>query len=453
MTTLSESSTSASAVTVDDIIDRVGDGRFQRKLLFVAGLTWAADALEVLIASFVLPGLVASFGLQRTGTQATLFLSAAFVGMFVGALFWGPLADRIGRRGVLLTTVSLGVLFGVGAALSPSFEIALLFRFLTGFAIGGTLPVDYALLAEFVPTKLRGRYLVLLESFWALGTVAAALLSWWLFTTLPPSDAWRWLLGLAALPGLVSLWIRVSVPESPRFLLLKGRAEEARSILGRIAVLNGRALSVPALARPPKVLGASIGTLFRPPLAKRTVLLSVTWFCLSLGYYGIFSWLPTYFRSQGLDLGLVYRNTLILALAQIPGYLLAAFLVDRVGRRATLTAYLLGSAVFAFLFTLVVSPAGSLLASSLLSFSLLGAWGALYAFTPELFPTFARSTGMGWASGMARLASVLAPSVGALLLSSRLSLALGLFAALFVVGAFAALFIGEETKGQRLADA
>lgn len=440
-------------VTVDDVIDRVGDGRFQRKLLFVAGLTWAADALEVLIASFVLPGLALSFGLERTGTQATLFLSAAFVGMFVGALFWGPLADRIGRRGVLLTTVSLGVLFGLGAAIAPSFELVLLLRFLTGFAIGGTLPVDYALLAEFVPTKLRGRYLVLLESFWALGTVAAALLSWWLFTTLPPTDAWRWLLGLAAVPGLVSLWIRVSVPESPRFLLLKGRADEARSVLGRVARENGRAIDVPTLAVPAKTGGTSLGTLFRAPLAKRTLLLSVTWFCLSLGYYGIFSWLPTYFRAQGLDLGLVYRNTLVLALAQIPGYLLAASLVDRVGRRATLTAYLLGSAVFAFLFTLVVSPEGSLLASSLLSFSLLGAWGALYAFTPELFPTSARSTGMGWASGMARLASVLAPTVGALLLSSRLSLALGLFAALFVVGAAAALLIGEETKGRRLADA
>ncbi|WP_045233838.1 MFS transporter, partial [Deinococcus pimensis] len=389
---------------VDDAIDAIGLGPFQWRLLAIGGLTWAADAMEVLLAGFVLPGLVATYGLRPTGTEATLFLSAAFVGMFVGALTWGPVADRVGRRSVLLTTVLLGTAFGLLAAFSPSFGWLIALRFLTGFAIGGTLPVDYALIAEFVPTRVRGRFLVYLESFWAVGTLAVALLAWWAFTTFPPTEAWRWVLGLAALPGLISLWIRRGVPESPRSLLARGRAREAREVLVTVARLNGRGdLRVGELAPAPPAGGASYASLFRGGLARRTVLLTVTWFSLSLGYYGVFSWLPTFFRAQGLDLGLVYRNTLVLAAAQIPGYVLAAYLVDRVGRRPTLALFLGLGAAASFLFTLVGSGGASLVVSSLLSFALLGAWGALYAFSPELFPTAARGTGMGWVSSAARL--------------------------------------------------
>ncbi|AFZ68819.1 MFS transporter [Deinococcus peraridilitoris] len=438
--------------TIDSAIDRIGLGRFQWRLLAVGGLTWAADAMEVLLAGFALPGLVAEFAFPRTGTNATLFVSAAFVGMFFGALFWGPVADRIGRRRVLLTTVFLGVLFGLATALAPSFALVLLFRFLTGFAIGGTLPVDYALIAEYVPTKVRGRFLVYLESFWALGTIAVAGLSWWLFTSLPPEGAWRWVVGLAALPGLVGLWIRRTIPESPRYLALQGKRDEAREVLRQVAAYNGSAVDIGELAPPAGRAGTPLSALWKPALVRRTVLLSVTWFCLSLGYYGIFTWLPTFFRLQGLDLGLVYRNTLILALAQIPGYILAAYLVERVGRRPTLAGFLLVGALASFLFTLVGSGVASLVVSALLSAALLGAWGALYAFTPELYPTESRSTGMGWVSSMARLASIFAPTVGAVLLTSALPLALSIYASFFVVGALAVLFIGQETRGRRLSE-
>lgn len=452
MTTTSSVSSGSSGSSIDAVIDRIGLGRFQWRLLAVGGLTWAADAMEVLLAGFALPGLVAEFGFERTGTQATLFLSAAFLGMFVGALFWGPVADRIGRRRVLLTTVFLGVLFGVLTALMPGFALVLLFRFLTGFALGGTLPVDYALIAEYVPTKVRGRFLVYLESFWALGTILVAALSWWLFTALPPEGAWRWVVGLAALPGLIGLWIRRSIPESPRYLALQGRGEEARAVLRHVAAYNKKDVEVGELPSTPPAAPTPFAALWRPALARRTLLLSVTWFCLSLGYYGIFTWLPTFFRLQGLDLGLVYRNTLILALAQIPGYALAAYLVERAGRRPTLAGFLLASALASFAFTLVGSGTASLVVSCILSAALLGAWGALYAYSPELYPTESRAAGMGWASSMARLASIFAPTVGASLLATALPLALGVYAAFFVVGAVAVVLIGIETRGRRLSD-
>ncbi|WP_104990789.1 MFS transporter [Deinococcus sp. NW-56] len=444
---------SARPISLDDAVDRLGLGPFQWRLLAICGLTWAADAMEVLLMGFALPGISAAFGLERGSADATLLLTATFAGMFVGALFWGWLADRVGRRAVFLTTVALGVVFGLAGAFAPSVAWLVVARVLTGFAIGGTLPVDYAMMAEFVPTAWRGRFLVYLESFWAVGTVAVAGLAWSLSTLFEPAVAWRWLLALAALPGLVGLVARLGIPDSPRSLLVRGQEAAARAALTRVARANGTALPDAPLHAPPPASRVTPAALFAGVLRRRTVLLALVWFGLSLGYYGIFTWLPSYLRAGGLELGAVYRTTLLLALAQVPGYLLSAYLVERVGRRGTLAGFLGVSSVAAFLFLLAGTPGTVLGTSALLSFALLGAWGALYAYTPELFPTPLRTTGMGLVSGMARLASLLSPSLGALLLTGQLAWALGLFAACFALAALCAWLIGVETRGRQLSEA
>jgi putative MFS transporter len=433
----------APTLTIDDAVNRAGLGPFQWRLLAICGLTWAADAMEVLLMGFALPGISASFGLERGSADATLLLTATFVGMLVGAWFWGALADRIGRRRVFLTTVTLGVVFGLLGAFSPNLTVLVLARVLTGFAIGGTLPVDYAMMAEFVPTAQRGRFLVYLESFWAVGTVAVAALAWSLSAALPPEQSWRWLLGLLA---------RLGLPDSPRSLLLRGEPGAARRALDQVARANGQELPDWPLAVPNAAARTRPGALLRGPLGRRTALLAMTWFGLSLGYYGIFTWLPSFLRAQGLELGAVYRTTLLLALAQLPGYALSAYLVERVGRRVTLAGFLLLSAVGASLFLLATGAQSVLATSALLSFALLGAWGALYAYTPELFPTAVRTTGVGFVSGVARLASAVSPSVGALLLTGQLGVALTVFAVCFVVAAACAWAIGVETRGQDLPD-
>ncbi|MDO4262688.1 MAG: MFS transporter [Deinococcus sp.] len=442
------------SLSVDDAIDRIGMGAFQWRLLAICGLTWAADAMEVLLMGFAMPGISAEFGLQKGAPEITWLLTATFAGMFVGAAFWGYMADRIGRRTVFLTTVALGVLFGIVGAFAPTVALLMVARFLTGFAIGGTLPVDYAMMAEFVPTAWRGRFLVYLESFWAVGTIAVAGLAWFLSTQLPPQDAWRWLLGLAAVPGLIGLLARFGIPDSPRHLLLRGQAGQARAAVEKVAQANGdpQALGGEELTAPATGTRVTPADLLRGTLRRRTLLLGAVWFGLSLGYYGIFSWLPSFLKAGGMDLGQVYRTTLLLALAQLPGYALAAYLVDRIGRRATVSGFLALGAVGAYLFLSAGSPQSVLATSALLSFALLGAWGAVYAYTPELFPTRLRSTGMGLMSSTARAASLISPSVGALLLTGNLSVALTVFALCFAIAAACAWAIGTETRGQQLDD-
>ncbi|HET8726065.1 MAG TPA: MFS transporter, partial [Alphaproteobacteria bacterium] len=370
------------ATSIDDAIERIGLGRFQWSLLGINGLVWAADAMEVLIVGFAIPSLQQGLALDRA--QAGLVGSIFFAGMLVGAWGFGALADRIGRRRILLATVLLDAFFGLLSALSPNYGLLLLFRFLTGAAVGGTLPVDYAMIAEFLPRGARGRFLVYLESFWALGTIMLALLAWLIVPSLPDTG-WRWLFAVAALPGLLSFVLRLWVPESPRYLLIEGRPDEAAEVLRRVARINGRAITIGRLVPLRRSFVWPTAALLRSPLARRTLLLSIAWFCLSLGYYGVFVWLPGIFVGEGFGFVRGYGYLVLLALAQVPGYLLAAYWLERLGRRRTLARFLVGSAAGCMIFSLATTPSLIVAGGMLLSFSLLGAWGALYAYTPEVY--------------------------------------------------------------------
>jgi MFS transporter, putative metabolite:H+ symporter len=351
-----------------------------------------------------------------------------------------------------LWTVMQTAVFGTAAAFSPSFEVLLFLRFLTGTALGGTLPVDYAIMAEYLPTKERGRFLIYLESFWAVGTIAVAALAW-AFIPQFPTVGWRYLIGASAVLGLLGFWIRRSVPESPRYLLLQGREDEARAALERVAAINGRPIEIGALSAGTHTASAN-RSIWQSSLVRRTLMLSVMWFSLALGYYGIFTWLPSIFAASGFSFiqQYAYPLQLALAFAQIPGYILAAILIDRWGRKPTLIAYLVGGAVFSFLFAAATTPTLFVVFSMLLSFVLLGAWGALYVLTPEMFPTEVRATGTGWASAMARVAGIAAPFIGARLSGNNLPLALGVYASFFVLACLATWLVGPETRNARLAD-
>ncbi len=439
----------AASETVGEVIDRIGFGRFQRRLMWICGASWAADAMEVLLIGFAVPSLMADWGLSRE--QGGLLTSLLFAGMLLGAWFWGQFSDYTGRRFSFVTTIGIDSFFGFLSALAPSFPVLLVLRFFTGFGVGGTLPVDYAMFSEYLPTRHRGRHLVYLESFWALGTVAAAALAWLIIPQFP-EIGWRYLLAASALPGLIVFWIRRAMPESPRYLLIKGDADGARQVLQRVAQENGVNLYIGTLAVEAAHTQVPLRTIFTRQYLSQTLMTTLVWFSLSLAYYGVFTWLPSIFRAQGFALLPVYQNTFLLALAQLPGYFSAAWLIEVVGRPRTLGLYLLGSAAATYVFAVVSNATDIVLASALMSFFALGAWGVLYAYTPELYPTSARGTGMGWAGGVARIAGIMAPLLGAWLLDVALTLALTTYAVAFAVAGATALILGRETKDRPLSE-
>lgn len=429
--------------------ERIGVGRFQWRLLGVNGLVWAGDAMEVIGIGFIIPSLIVTFGVGPG--QAGLVGSIFFAGMFLGAWGFGVLADRLGRRRVFLITIAMNAVFALASAFAPSFALLLVCRFLNGLAVGGTLPVDYAIMAEYLPKRERGRFLVYLESFWALGTVMIALLAWAIVPQLP-ENGWRWILAINALPGLLGFWVRLSVPESPRFLLLKGDVAGAKRVLAQVAAINRVELDLSALQPlPPTPKRNTTAALFAPSLRPRTLLLMVVWLGLSFGYYGVFTWLRPIFVGQGIAVLGTYWFLIVLALAQLPGYALAAYGLERIGRRATLASFLLVSALASMTFALSVTPAVVITASLLLSFSLLGAWGALYATTPEAYPTEVRATGMGVMGAVARAGGIIAAQLGGWLLTLSFPLALGLYALTLGIAGLAALFL-RDVRGQALSD-
>ncbi len=433
------------SITVEEGIRAAGVGRFQKRLFTIFGLVWAADAMQVLAIGFTAPSIAGSFGI--TVPQALQTGTLFFLGMLVGAFVFGLLADRIGRRPVLFIAIVLDAICGVASAFAPDLQWLLVARFLTGLGVGGTLPVDYAMMAEFLPSDRRGRWLVLLEGFWAVGTVALALLA--LVAGSQGGEAWRTIFFVTGLPALIGVILRFYVPESPLYLNQQGRSEEARKVLKRVAISNGNTVEIPPL-KPQKSQHKSIAALLSPELRRRTVFLMLAWMLISVSYYGVFVYLPVRLAAGGMGFMRGQLFLVVLAIAQLPGYALAAYGVEKWGRKPTLVGFLILSAVGTLGYALGQSVEIVVTATLLLSFALLGTWGAIYAFTPEIYPTTLRASGMGLSGSVARFGGLLAPSIVAPIMTSNFGLALGVISALLLLAAVCVACINAESRNMVL---
>jgi putative MFS transporter len=424
-----------SPATVSERLDRLPFTRRHLKVLTGSGLGWALDAMDVGLISFVIAALAAQWSLQPHETA--WIASAGFVGMAIGASVGGLLADRFGRRHVFALTLLVYGLATGASALVGGLVALLILRVIVGLGLGAELPVASTYVSELAPARMRGRLIVILEAFWAVGWTAAALIG---FLVIPASDAgWRWAFALGAIPAAYALFVRWGLPESARWLDRRGRHADADRVVRSFELSAGvpaaPATTGPATTPAPAAttVGARLAALWSPEFRVRTACLWLVWFCVNFSYYGAFIWIPSILVSQGYDLVRSFGFTLIITLAQLPGYAAAAWLIEVWGRRITLSVFLVGSAVSAVLFGTAGTEGGVIAAGMALSFFNLGAWGALYAVSPEMYPTSLRATGSGWAAGAGRIASIIAP------LAVPPLLALGGAPTLFVV--FAAFFL------------
>jgi MFS transporter, putative metabolite:H+ symporter len=435
-------------MTLSERIDSLPLSRVHWRIVAVCGLGWLFDAMDAGIIAFVLAILMKKWNL--TAGQVGAIASIGLVGMFVGALLSGLLADRIGRKYLFQATLLIFSIATGLCGLATGFVSLMVLRFLVGFGLGGELPVASTLVTEFSPVQHRGRLLVILESFWAFGWTAAAIIA---FLIIPKfENGWKIAFFIGFLPAFYTFYLRKSIPESARYLQSKGKTEEARNVVRWLEKESGvetAVLDQEGNLASPKV---PLNELWKGKYVRRTLMLWILWFAMVYSYYGIFTWLPSLLVSSGHEVVKSFRYVLIITLAQIPGYFTAALLVDRIGRKATLVPFLFGCAIAAFLFGNAGTGGEIILYGSLISFFNLGAWGVVYTYTPELYATTMRGTGAGTAAAVGRLGGIIAPIVVGKILAAGLGQqrVFAQFAAVIVAGAIAVSILGEETKRRSL---
>ncbi|MFS0715063.1 MFS transporter [Microbacterium sp. 2P01SA-2] len=436
-------------------LDDLPFGRRHLRILTGSGLGWALDAMDVGLISFIITALIAQWSLDTS--QASWIASAGFAGMAIGASLGGLLADRFGRRSVFAVTLLVyGVATGA-SALVGGLAMLLVLRFVVGLGLGAELPVASTYVSEFAPARIRGRVIVILEAFWAVGWTAAALIGYFVIPHV--EDGWRWAFVVGAVPAIYALIVRWGLPESARWLERRGRHDEADAVVrsfetsGPVETAGvSRVVAAPVAPATAVTSTGRLRALWSSEFRGRTASLWLVWFCVNFSYYGAFIWIPTILYTQGYDLVRSFGFTLIITLAQLPGYAVSAWLIEVWGRRLTLSVFLIGSAASAVVFGTAGSEVVIIGAGMALSFFNLGAWGALYAVTPEMYPTSLRGTGAGWAAGVGRIASILAPlSVPPLLLWGGAPLLFVVFAVFFVLAAAGAWGLADR-RGESLDD-
>ncbi|MDN8577469.1 MFS transporter [Corynebacterium sanguinis] len=430
-------------VTRAERLDRLPVTPKHRRLLFGSGIGWALDAMDIGLVSFIIAALAVHWDLDRTTTS--WIASIGFIGMAIGATLGGLLADKFGRRQVFAATLLIYGIATGASALATSVGVLMVLRFVVGLGLGGELPVASTLVSEFSPRRVRGRMVVLLEAFWAVGWIAAAIIG--TFVVARGEDGWRWGLALGAVPAIYAIVVRLGLPESVRFLESQGRHDEAEAIVQSFEAQTSPEHYDSAPATAPETVH---GGIWGPTLRGRTLSFWIVWFCVSLAYYGAFIWIPSLLVAQGFTLVKSFTFTLIITIAQLPGYAAAAWLIEVWGRRKTLAGFLAGSAVSAVLYGLASAEWQIIAAGCMLSFFNLGAWGALYAIGPELYPTAVRATGTGAGAAFGRIGSIIAPLIVPLLLDLSGPIAVfSVFAAAFAIACIAAFTLPEQ-RGRAL---
>ncbi len=439
-------------------IERLPFSRFHWKLLLMGGLGYTFDAMDGAMIAFILTKVSSLWGL--TNQQTGLLASSAMIGYLFGAFFAGTLGDLVGRRAVMMYALAIYSVATFIAAFSPSWQFLFWWRVVASFGVGAESAIIAPFLSEFVQKKYRGRFVGSLSGFFSFGFVFAALLGYFI---VPASrEGWRIVQIITALPIVMLLWWRRSLPESPRWLIERRRSSEAGAEVDRIEVEVTRhgggplpaleSVELPAVGvRQGGTFRKNLAGLLSLPMLRTTLMLWVLWITITFSYYGFFTWIPTLLVKQGMTITKSFGYSIIIYLAQIPGYYSAAFVSEKLDRKWTIVAYMLLGGVSAYLMSNARTDASITMAGCLMSFFMNGTYAGIYAYTPELYPTTFRTTGMGVASAFGRIGGLSAPIVIGYTFS-RIGFS-GVFTITtveLVTGALAVALLGIATAGKSL---
>ncbi len=387
--------------------DQARLGKFHLTLMLTAGSCWIWAAYGVTIVGFMLPSLQAEW---KVSSSALGFLAGiGMFGMLVGSVIGGTLSDSFGRRRILTwIMLYLGGMF-ILSSVAPNYSILLLLRFFTGMGLGAILPTSGTLVSEFSPVKQRGTMMVLLNGFWGLGGTLAALVGYYLVLRF----GWRPAMLFGGLASLASPLVHYLLPESIRYLLGKGKLEQAQLEAGRIMATIPAPTSIPWKEEeyPAQIPANKKSGIWSATYFRITAALWTLWIALNFLYQGVFIWLPTLLAGAETTYNRSFLLTLFISLGQIPGTLLVAYLADRTSRRNLIIFSLGLLGICTVIFGNISTTSWVLLVGFLLMVFNGMAWGLAHPFSSELYPTSIRGTATGWATGIGRMGGVVAPLI------------------------------------------
>lgn len=458
MTTIAPPSTATAAASTAEMIsarlERLPVSRWHVKARVLVGAVTFFDGFDQLMIAYSLPMLIPQWHLSAA--MVAWVIAIGGLGMLVGALGGGWLADRMGRLNVIMASLVLYAIMSLGMALTHSLLLFMILRFVQGIGLGAEVPVAASYIGEITKAHGRGKFVLLYETIFPVGLVVSAIVSSWVV----PSFGYEWLFALGALPVLLvpMLW---KLPESPRWLASRGRMDDAESAMTGIelAVQKEHAAPLPE----PKPLPATVvpagrgrfRELFQGVYLRRTLVLATIWATAYFVNYGIASWLPTLYRGVfHLSVSTSLHYSIVTSVAGLIGCVVVAFMVDAVGRRICISGAMVLCAAMLFLLAATGTDTATMVlfwsaGSALFVFAVNM---ALYVYTAELYPTRMRALGCAVGGASGRLGIIVGPLVvgGVLGAGGSLAWVFGLFGVVAVLGAVVVALFATETREKTL---
>ncbi|MET1156199.1 MFS transporter [Arthrobacter sp.] len=445
----------ASLPTGDQVVQELPwRWRVQGKIFLLGGLGFMFDAWDVTLNGVLIPLLSDHWDLVPA--QAAWIGTANLIGMALGAFIWGSIADLIGRKTAFTATLLVFSVFTVCGAFAPDIVWFCVFRFIAGFGLGGCVPVDYALVGEFTPRRLRGRVLTAMDGWWPVGAALCGFVSAIIMATVAD---WRFTMLIMVLPALLVFWVRRSVPESPLYLVSRGRTAEAERVINGMIERTGgtvREWRLPEAGEAPRLSAVNVLVQFKAVWKFNWKITTAAWalfFSILLVYYLALTWMPIILIDAGFAAARAFLTTAGMAAVGLVGVIIAAYFVEKTGRKwiLAITGPLSALALVVVALLIDVPPA---VVALLLVYGMVVqiAIPVLYTYVSELYPTELRGSGFGWASTFSRVGAGFGPLIFATLMWPYLGLAWS-FAIAGVLVLFAVLWMARfspETKGAEL---
>ena len=432
-------------------LDRLPLGKPHFLVALLSYLVILFDGMDTMLISLALPLIGAEFGYSKIELGA--IASVGLAAIFFGALTVCAIADEKGRKPTMMFTVAMYSIFSAATGAAWNMTSFYVTRFVTGFGLGGGLPLGGTMTNEIIPTKWRARITGLAVSGFCWGWVLAALIALYVMT----SWGWRWAFYLTILPAILVFFLSFLISESPRWLDIKGRTEEADKIVSRMEKKAGIQPFKEGELQPELIVAAEhtpIKTLFTKDYIVRTGMIFTNFAVNLYAVYGFSSWMPMQLVAQGYSVAKSFSYTLVIFLGAAIGQSCSGFIMEWMGRRRALVFNWGMAIVFMLLiaFTPDMSPFQIMFYGFWASFGLVGNQIGMNVYCGELYPTRIRATAVGWTNAFGRFGAMMGPIVSAwvVTVTSDARIFYGIFVVAMIIMIINTLLFGPETKGKVL---